>query len=186
MALWNNTDAEASRPNWINLALLPTGTQLLFIDTAEAAVASNQARGIKGPGWWLSREYKDSDNQTRYKTELVVAMGVDPVVAGDNDTVPDVLTTLSISTQPVDALSVAGAASFTVVAAVTPAGAVTYQWQRKAVGTTRWVSVVGETADTIALTGQEEANSGDQYRVQVASAGAVALTSTPAALIFGD
>ena len=186
MALWNNTDAEASRPNWVNLALHPAGTELLFIDTEEAAVASNKARGIKGPGWWLMREYQDSDGQTRYKTELLVAMGVTPLVAGDDDTVPAVQTATEITAAPEDAITVAGAASFTVTASVTPAGTLAYQWQRKAVGATRWSNVTGGTASTLALVGQTEDNSGDQYRVQVSATGAVTHITAPVTLVFGD
>lgn len=191
MALWTNTDAEASHPNWVNLALHPAGTELVFIDTEEAAVASNKARGIKCPGWWLMREYQDSLSQTRYKSELLVAMGVTPLDAGDDDTVPAVQTGIEITVAPEGAITVAGAASFAVTASVTPAGALAYQWQRKAVGATRWSNtrwsnVTGGIASTLALVGQTEDNSGDQYRVQVSATGAVTHITAPVTLVFGD
>lgn len=188
MPLWNKTDALASRPIWVNLSAYPAGTQLVFVDDTEAAVASNKAKGITGPGWWLYREFTDSDGQVRYKTENVVSLANTAVAAGDADddaTVPDVSVTITIDTQPTDQTTVLGAATFSVVASISPSGTLEYQWQKKAVGTTRWVPVVGATSASLALTAQTEANTGDQYRVVVKGSGAKAVTSEPAKLTFG-
>ena len=85
MALWGKTDAEASRPNWINLDNYPAGTTLVFVDESEAQQEENKARGIKGAGWWLYYSYTDSGSQTRYKAELVVALAETAANAGDDD-----------------------------------------------------------------------------------------------------
>ena len=188
MALWDKTDLEASRPNWINLANYPAGTQLVFVDTTEANNETNRSKGIRAPGWHLYREYTDSDGQVRYKSELVVALAETAANAGDaaDDLfVPDVVTTVTIDTQPTAQTTVAGAATFTVVASLNTAGTVTYQWQVK-VGDAGWTNVTGETTDTLVLAGQTADNDGDMYRVVVAGDGAKAVTSDEVALTFGD
>lgn len=187
MALWGKTDATGSRPKWINLSTQPAGTQLVFVDVTEARVASNRTKGIDGPGWWLHREYTDSNGQIRYKSECVVALQETAGNAGDaaDDLfVPDVTTTIAISAQPTNQTSVAGAATFGVTAALTPAGTVTYQWQVK-VGTAGWTNVVGATSATLALTGVVSGDTGKQYRVVVGGAGSKKVTSDAATLTFG-
>lgn len=189
MALWGTTDALASRPTWINLSTYPAGTQLVFVDATEAAVASNKTKGITGGGWWLYREYTDSDGNTRYWTENVVSMRKTAVAAGDDTDdafVPDATVTVVISVQPADQTTVSGAATFSVTASIDPAGTAEYQWQRKAVGGSRWVVLTGETNATLVLAGQTEVNTGDQYRVVVKGAGAKAVTSNAATLTFGN
>ena len=189
MPLWGKTDATISRPNWINLSNYPAGTQLLFVDQTEAGLETNQSKGIKGPGWYLYREYDDSTGVKRYKTELVVAMRV-PVAdsgdAADDAFVPDVEVTVAISVQPANQTTVSGAATFGVTAALTPSGTVTYQWQYQAVDTTTGVNVVGATASTLVLADQTEDNDGDKYRVVVGGTGAKAVRSSSATLTFGD
>jgi hypothetical protein len=59
--------------------------QIYFVDETEAAVLANKAIGINGAGWWRIKTYTDSDENTRYKTELLVAMDVTTAVAGDAD-----------------------------------------------------------------------------------------------------
>lgn len=185
MALWGMTDAEVSRPKHINLNNYPAGTQLVFVDATEAATETNKSKGIKGPGWYLYNEYTDSDGQVRYKTELVVAMSIAAADAGDavdDLTVPDVEVLVAITAQPTDQTAVAGAATFSVTATLNPAGTLTYQWQSKAAGATRWSNVTGATSTSLALTGLVEADSGTQYRVVVGGAGAKKVTSSSATL----
>ena len=188
MSLWNKTDVEGSRPKFINLASYPAGTQLVFVDATEAANPTNRSKGIKSAGWHLYRESVDSNGQIRYYTESVVALAETAALAGDATDdlfVPDVTTTVTISVQPADQTTALGGATFSVTAALTPAGTVTYQWQKKSAGATRWAAVDGATAASLALTAQTADNTGDQYRVVVAGAGAKAVTSTAAVLTFG-
>lgn len=49
-------------------------SEILFIDTTEAALAANKARGLDTGGWTQYRTYEDADGNTRYKTEVLVAM----------------------------------------------------------------------------------------------------------------
>ena len=188
MSLWGKTDATGSRPKWIDLTTYPANTQLVFVDLTEAQADSNRTKGINGPGWWLHREYTDSNGQIRYKSELVVALQETAANAGDaaDDLfVPDVTTTIAISVQPTNQTTISGAATFTVTAALTPAGTVTYQWQSK-VGTAGWANVAtGGTSASLALTGRVLADSGTQYRVVVGGAGSKKVTSDAATLTFG-
>lgn len=188
MSLWGTTDAVASKPKWINLSAYPAGTQLVFVDATEAASDSNKSKGITGGGWWLYREYTDSDGNTRYWAENVVSIRKTTVAAGDNtddEFVPDTTVTVVISAQPTNQTTVAGAATFSVTASINPAGTAEYQWQRKAKDSSRWVALAGQTNSTLKLTDQTVANTGDQYRVVVKGSGAKAVTSEPAKLTFG-
>lgn len=49
-------------------------SDVVFIDTTEAAVASNKAKGLGTGGWNQFRTYQDTDGNTRYKSEVLVAM----------------------------------------------------------------------------------------------------------------
>jgi len=49
-------------------------SEVLFIDTTEAALAANKGRGLDTGGWTQYRTYEDADGNTRYKTEVLVAM----------------------------------------------------------------------------------------------------------------
>ena len=58
MALWGKTDALASVPKWLEDAASNTNKSndrdnAIFVDLTEAGIASNRAKGITGPGWWL-------------------------------------------------------------------------------------------------------------------------------------
>lgn len=185
MALWGKTDAEASKPKFINLANYPEGTQLVFVDETEAQVESNKAKGIVSPGWYLYRESTNSNGEPRYHTELLVAIANTAADAGDAEddaTVPDVNVVVVIDTQPADQTTNSDTATFSVVATITPAGTITYQWQKKAVGTTRWVPLDGEVSADLVLTGLAPENTGDQFRVVVAGDGAKKVTSAAATL----
>lgn len=187
MPLWGKTDATGSRPTWIDLTTYPSGTQLVFVDLTEAQVESNRTKGIDGPGWWLHREYTDSDGQIRYKSECVVTIQETAANAGDDADdlfVPDTTTTIAISVQPTNQTTTLGAATFSVTAALTPPGSVTYQWQSK-VGTSGWTNVVGATSASLALTGVVAGDTGKQYRVVVGGAGSKKVTSNAATLTFG-
>lgn len=169
--------------------------ELFFIDETEAQVASNKAKGMTAPGWWKHKSYQDVSGNTRYKSELLVALATTAVAAGDTGvaalgtddaTVADANVAITISVQPADQNTSAGAATFAVTAS-NSAGTLTYQWQVK-VGTANWTNVGGATASSIVLSGKTSGNTGDQYRVVIAGAGAGAaakkVTSNAATLTF--
>jgi hypothetical protein len=91
--------------------------------------------------------------------------------------------TITISSQPSNQTASSGAATFSVTASVSPAGSVTYQWQRQALGTGSYSNVSGATSASLALTGLTNgSNNADNYRVVVSATGAPSVTSNSAAL----
>ena len=83
MALWGKTDALASVPTWLEDAATNTNKSndrdnAIFVDVTEAGIASNRAKGITGPGWWL--QHTDGG---RHHAECLVPMKVSAVDAGD-------------------------------------------------------------------------------------------------------
>jgi hypothetical protein len=183
MALWGKTDATISIPKYLTAA---DKAKAVFVSIEEALLATNKSKGITGAGWWLLNEYTDSQGTTRYKTECLVAMAVATAISGDADDdakVSDVEIILTIGTQPTAQTAVDGEATFTVVATVNT-GTVTYQWQKKEAGSTRWVNLVDETDDTLVLTDLTNADDdGDQYRVVLGSdSGAKKVNSNAAVL----
>jgi hypothetical protein len=90
---------------------------------------------------------------------------------------------ITISSQPSNQTASSGAATFSVTASVSPAGSVTYQWQRQALGTGSYSNVSGATSASLALTGLSNgSNNADNYRVVVSATGAPSVTSNAAAL----
>ena len=161
---------------------------LVFVDDTEQAIAANKARGIWGPGWWLYESYQTAAGDTRHKAECIAFVHATAAVAGDDadDTVvADVLETITIGTQPADQNTSSGGATFTVAATVDQSGTITYQWQKKASGSTRYANVSGATSASLALTGQTADNTGDKYRVKInTSKGAEEVVSDAATLTF--
>jgi hypothetical protein len=91
--------------------------------------------------------------------------------------------TITISSQPSNQTASSGAATFSVTASVSPAGSLSYQWQRQALGTGSYANVSGATSATLSLTGLTNgSNNADNYRVLISASGAVAVTSNAAAL----
>ena len=164
--------------------------ELVFVDDTQQAVAANKARGIWGPGWWLYESYQTAAGDTRHKAECIAFVHATAGVAGDDadDTVvADVLETITIGTQPADATTSSGAATFTVAATVDQSGTITYQWQKKASGSTRYANVSGATSASLVLSGQTAAEDGDKYRVKInTSKGAEEVVSDAATLTFGS
>jgi hypothetical protein len=188
MSLWSNTDAPASKPKFAAAADLPF---TFFVSTEEALIPANKDKGINGAGWWDIREYKDGAGNQRYKTILLVAMSTSNAISGDDAaddaTVADVNAVAAISVQPTSQTTISGAATFSVTAAVTPSGTISYQWQ-KALGATatRFANVLGATSSSLVVSAQTAGNTGDKYRVVVASNnGAVKVNSTSVTLTFG-
>jgi len=91
--------------------------------------------------------------------------------------------TITISAQPSNQTASSGAATFSVTASVSPAGSLSYQWQRQALGTGSYANVSGATSATLSLTGLTNgSNNADNYRVLISASGAVTVTSSAAAL----
>lgn len=153
------------------------GQAILFVDREESKVATNRAKGLVSPGWWLYRTYTDNGGNTRHKSELLVAIDVVAATSGDGDddtVVPDL--TLTITTQPADATVAAGGdVSFTVVAETNGDQPITYQWQSSTDSGTTWANVTGQTTDTLALENVVAETDGYQFRVVV---GTSTLTET--------
>lgn len=88
MAQWGKTDTAADRPSYLETDANNTNKShdadnAYFIDTTEAGVASNRAKGLKTPGWNLYHTYVDANGNTRHKTEALVVMKVSAGDAGD-------------------------------------------------------------------------------------------------------
>jgi hypothetical protein len=79
MALWGDTDTDADIPKYLTAA---DNAKAYFIDTTEAAVASNREKGLKTTGWNLYEEYGSG----RKRVEVLVAMTRTSVEAGDDGT----------------------------------------------------------------------------------------------------
>lgn len=80
MALWGKTDETNKRPKFLkvdNNGVVTEGPsigkKLVFIDSVEAARASNKNKGITGTGWYLI-----NDKSGRTRAELVVAVSDAP------------------------------------------------------------------------------------------------------------
>ena len=161
---------------------------LVFVDDTEQAIAAHKARGIWGPGGWLYESYQTAAGDTRHKAECIAFVHATAAAAGDDadDTVvADVLETITIGTQPADQNTSSGAATFTVAATVDQSGTITYQWQKKASGSTRYANVSGATSASLVLSGQTADNTGDKYRVKInTSKGAEEVVSDAATLTF--
>ena len=88
MAQWGKTDTLADAPKYLETNANNTNKShdkdnAIFVDTTEAAVSSNRAKGIKTPGWNLYNTYTTADGRTRHIVEPLVAMKVSASVAGD-------------------------------------------------------------------------------------------------------
>lgn len=84
MALWGKTDTLADVPKWLeddanNTNASNDRDNAVFIDTTEAGVAANRAKGLKTPGWNI---HITAGGRTR--TECLVAMKVSASDAGDD------------------------------------------------------------------------------------------------------
>ena len=162
---------------------------IVFVDETEAGLAANKERGITAPGWWAYRTYTDAAGNTRHKAEHLMFL-TNPEANADetlsDDTIAaDVQATITISAQPTAQTTVSGAATFSVTASCDNSGTVTFQWQKKASGGTRWTNVSGATSASLVLAGQTADNDGDQYRVKLnADVGAPEVISDAVALTF--
>lgn len=198
MSLWGKLDTLASAPKFLSADANANRNidkdNAFFVDTTEAAVTSNRAKGIKTPGWVLYKEF----GAGRKYVETLVAMKMTAVAAGDagvanNTATEDAVVAdrkITISAQPANRSVVAPAtAAFSVTAAAVPTSALSYQWQIQQAGTGAWANVATGTGGTTAtyttaatdVADGVGATNGDKYRVIVSASGAT-LTSNAATL----
>lgn len=198
MSLWGKLDTLASAPKFLSADAAANRNidkdNAFFVDTTEAAVTSNRAKGIKTPGWVLYKEF----GAGRKYVETLVAMKMTAVAAGDagvanNTATEDAVVAdrkITISAQPANRSVVAPAtAAFSVTAAAVPTSALSYQWQIQQAGTGAWANVATGTGGTTAtyttaatdVADGVGATNGDKYRVIVSASGAT-LTSNAATL----
>jgi hypothetical protein len=91
--------------------------------------------------------------------------------------------TITITQQPSNQTAVSNAATFSVTANVSPTGNLAYQWQRSDNNGSTWLTVAGETASSVSLSGLTVASdNNDRYRVVVSSSAAASVTSNAALL----
>jgi hypothetical protein len=113
----------------------------------------------------------------------VGALDSNSVIDGGNYTgyVPE--NTITITTQPTNQTAVDGAATFSVVATVSPVGTLSYQWQKSDNDGASWAAVSGATSSSISLSSlTNAADDGDLYRVIVSAQDATTVTSNAATL----
>lgn len=101
MALWGKQDRLVDVPKWLeddanNTNKSHDRDNAVFVDTTEASLNVNRARGLKTPGWNLYHTYTDQNGVQRYKTECLVPMKVSQADAGDvgvtgNTTIEDTI-----------------------------------------------------------------------------------------------
>lgn len=166
--------------------------QLVFVDETEAKQDSNKMKGITGAGWWLHKSYQDQSGDTRYKSELLIAMTVAAATSGDasdDAIVPDTSTLITIGTQPASqtiSLAVATQVTFTVAATVAPSGTATYQWQVAEAGSNKYTDLAGKTTASLLITGLDATFDGKKYRAKVSATGAPVRNSAVATLTITE
>lgn len=82
MSLWGKLDDLASVPKTRADKVINTA-KTYFVDTTEAAVASNRAKGLKTPGWNRFTTYVDNLGNTRRRVESLIPMKVSQGAATD-------------------------------------------------------------------------------------------------------
>jgi hypothetical protein len=155
MTLWNKTDAELSKPKWLNAE---QKAKCFFVSADEALLKVNKLRGIKSPGWWIVTQFEDSFGATRYRSECIASVRASQTFAGDandDDIVADIETLISISQQPVSTISASRAtATATVTGGIITAitmvnGGTGYNALDAFTGVSPAVSVVGAGAGAV-------------------------------------
>lgn len=173
MALWSNTDTEASKPKYLNNT---DKAATLGITPDETA---NQKATHAG---WVLTTTGSGGRAGRVFNETLVAMGS---MTGDNDTVdPDPVITIGTQPSPLSVTSPT-AATFNVVATATRSATLSYQWQYNTGSHVApiWENITGETGTnlTISSTDPEYLNDA-QFRVRVSAVGATTVNSSTVTL----
>ena len=186
MSLWGNTDTEADRPTFINLANQATGSRVIFIDESEAQTKDAKAKGIRGPGWYLFNEYEDSALNTRYRAELLVAMRVKPGDAGDallgaDDDIAPPLSILVVDPLEDDIVTAGDPASFLVTYTLDPVTMiddVSFVWMVSEDAGVTWSVIADETTSLYAIAVTTIEMDDFEYKVIVSAPGARSVEST--------
>lgn len=185
MALFGVTDAALSKPKWLSTE---DAANAFFVSTEEAALATNQAKGIRGPGWYLIKTKDEAGGNQRTFVECLVSLATATATnAKAGDTADDLVVAdveFAITTQPAAVSVTAPAAtSFAVVVAV-PAGA-TYVWQQKT-GTAAYANISnggvysGATTATLSISNSTGLN-GVKYRCVITNAAGTAQVTSKGA-----
>ena len=130
MPLWGNTDTVNSAPKYLNET---DADKVYFIDTTEAAVASNKAKGLSTAGWNTYETYVDASGNTRHKVETLVAMGRAAADAGDAGAI--IISAGDMTANVEYTIVVAGNTDFTAVGAANNDVGVTFTANNSADGT---------------------------------------------------
>lgn len=64
-----------------------SGNLIFGVDSTEASVANNQARGLHTPGWVRYETYTDANSRVRHKSEVLVAFSSLSADANTDDSV---------------------------------------------------------------------------------------------------
>jgi len=75
-------------PVYVTVAEI-VANNIIGVDTTEAGVAANKARGINTPGWTKYVTYTDMHSVTRHKAEPLVVMGAGVSSDAPDDTVAE-------------------------------------------------------------------------------------------------
>lgn len=185
MSLYGVTDATESKPKWLSTE---DAAKAFFVSTEEALLASNQAKGIRGPGWYLVKTKDEAGGTQRTFVEQLVSLAAATATnakagdAADDLTVADV--EFAVTTQPASvSVTAPAAASFTILASVT--AGTTYQWQQKT-GAGAYANItnggVYSTATTATLNISNSTGlNGVKYRCIATTAAGTAQVTTKAA-----
>ncbi len=164
-------------------------TQIVAVSQAEAQLSTNKSRGISSPGWWAYRTYTDASGTTRHKAELIASYKDGTAISGDftDDLVAgDSASAVSISTQPANASVEANGsntATFSVTAAKTGSGTLTYQWQISTDEGASFSDISGATGNSHTTAAVVAGDDQKQFRVKVGTTqGATELVSSTATL----
>jgi hypothetical protein len=192
MPLWLKTDAANGAPKYLNSNAMPQADldNAYFVDTTEAGVASNRAKGIVTPGWNLVQDIGNG----RLRVETLVAMKVTAGAAGDagvtgNTAIEDTVVAdrqITITAQPLDSEAAGDTPiTFSVTAVAAPTAALTFVWQEDSgagfANITNTGVYSGATTNTLTISDNTGLD-GYLYRVVVSSSGADSVTSETALL----
>lgn len=168
-----------------------SASKVFGVDVTEEAQTEAKAKGIAHAGWVRYYTYTDSEGNVRNKSEVLVAGGSITGDQADDTFLPD--GTITIGTQP---SSISGAAAsftgtFGVVATVSPAASLAYQWQVSTDGGTTFNNVTnggvysGATTATLTLTSAAKATYNNyKFRCVVSANGDTPVTSAAATLVY--
>lgn len=168
---------------------------IYFIDSAEALVDTNQAKGLNAPGWWKYSTYTDGSSTVRHKAELLCAIseaGVGVADAGvdgadESDNVGFDIGSLTIATIANVTVTAPAVATLTPVPSINSEDAVfSYVWTFDAGASATPATAITEAnhpgfevaADGTLTFPTVGGQTGDTYRVAIsATVGGVAVAA---------